>query len=239
MPHLGCRADWGHAHCPLLAPVANAQTVSVPNTLTNGSLAEADAMNANFEAVRTGVNLALTSADVTGLTQFTNGATADADQANANFTAVVDGVNTALANRATDCAGAGGTWNAGTSICTAASSYNCFIGGFCAQAAIDFPPATFGYVNVYDGATQSTEPALGAGCNTSSGSAFWTGGREYVDHTCCGPPPVMCQLLDAPVPFRFRGRFPSDSSRKGHCAGRTRRAAHPRHIYPGGCFPAR
>ena len=60
------------------APVAEAQTVSVPNTLTNGSVAEADAMNANFEAVRTGVNLALTSADVTGLTQFTNGTTADA-----------------------------------------------------------------------------------------------------------------------------------------------------------------
>merc|ERR1712034_130514 len=90
-------------------PVAEAQTVSVPNTLTNGSVAEADAMNANFEAVRTGVNLALTSADVTGLTQFTNGTTA-----------VVDGVNTALANRATDCAGAGGTWNPGTSTCTAA-----------------------------------------------------------------------------------------------------------------------
>ena len=35
---------------------ANAQTVSVPNTLTNGSVADADAMNENFEAVRTGVN---------------------------------------------------------------------------------------------------------------------------------------------------------------------------------------
>ena len=73
----------------MLAPVANAQTVSVPNTLSNGSLAEADPMNANFEAVRTGVNLALTSADVTGLTQFTNGTPANADEVNANFTAVV------------------------------------------------------------------------------------------------------------------------------------------------------
>ena len=97
-----------------LSPAANAQTVSVPNTLTNGSVAEADAMNANFEAVRTGVNLALTSADVTGLTQFTNGTTADADEVNANFTELETGVNTALANRATDCAGAGGTWNAGS-----------------------------------------------------------------------------------------------------------------------------
>ena len=127
-----------------LSPAANAQTVSVPHTLTNGSVAEADAMNANFEAVRTGVNLALTSADVTGLTQFTNGTTTNADEVNANFTAVVNGVNTALTNRATDCAGAGGAWNAGTSTCTPASSYNCFVGDFCAQVAIYFPPATSG-----------------------------------------------------------------------------------------------
>ena len=157
-------------------PVAEAQTVSVPNTLTNGSVAEADAMNANFEAVRTGVNLALTSADVTGLTQFTNGTTADADEVNANFTAVVDGVNTALANRATDCAGAGGTWNPGTSTCTAASNYNCFVGGFCAQIAIDYPPATFGYTNVYDGDTQGAGAALAAGCNVSPGNIQWANG---------------------------------------------------------------
>ena len=172
------------------APVAEAQTVSVPNTLTNGSVAEADAMNENFEAVRTGVNLALTSADVTGLTQFTNGTTADADEVNANFeavrtgvnlaltsadvtgltkftngttanadevnanfTAVVNGVNTALANRATDCAGAGGTWDAGTSTCT--PSYNCFVGGLCAQVAIVYPSAEYSnYINVYDRDTQ-------------------------------------------------------------------------------------
>ena len=163
---------------PMLAPVANAQTVSVPNTLSNGSLAEADAMNANFEAVRTGVNLALTSADVTGLTQFTNGTPANADEVNANFTAVVDGVNTALANRATDCAGAGGTWEAGTSTCTAASNYNCFVAGFCAQAAIDFPPGDFGYTNVYVGDTPGTEPALGAGCNSGSRSFSWTTGAQ-------------------------------------------------------------
>ncbi|MDB4431060.1 hypothetical protein N9137_01565 [Pseudomonadales bacterium] len=64
------------------------------------------------------------------------------------------------------CTQAGGTWDAGTSTCTpAAASYNCFIGGFCSQAAIDFPPASYGYTNVYDGHTQTTEPALGAGCN--------------------------------------------------------------------------
>ena len=161
---------------PMLAPVANAQTVSVPNTLSNGSLAEADAMNANFEAVRTGVNLALTSADVTGLTQFTNGTTADADEVNANFTAVVNGVNTALANRATDCAGAGGTWDAGTSTCTAASSYNCFVGGWCARAAIFYPPAQYGYINHYDGDLQGTHPALGAGCHGFPKSLLWDNG---------------------------------------------------------------
>jgi hypothetical protein len=56
-------------------------------------------MNAIFEPVRTGVYRALTSADVTGLTQFVNGTTADADEVNANFTAVVDCVNTELAGR--------------------------------------------------------------------------------------------------------------------------------------------
>ena len=72
------------------------------------------------------------------------------------------------------CTQAGGTWDAGTSTCTpAAAPYNCFIGGFCSQAAIDFPPATFGYTNVYDGHTQITEPALGAGCNGPTGYASW------------------------------------------------------------------
>ena len=123
-----------------LSPTANAQTVSVPNTFTNGTVA-------------------------------------DADQVNANFTALETGVNTALANRATDCAGAGGTWEAGTSTCTPA--YNCFIGAFCAQAANDFPPATYGYTNVYDGHTQGTEPALGAGCSTSPDSiVLWFDGED-------------------------------------------------------------
>ena len=162
------------------APVAEAQTVSVPNTLTNGSVAEADAMNANFEAVLNGVNAALTSGPVSLPNTFTNGTTADADQVNANFTAVVDGVNTALANRATDCAGAGGTWDPGTSTCTAASSYNCFIGGFCAQAAIEFPPAQYNYTNVYAGDTPSTQPALGAGCNVGTRLTHWLYGVAFI-----------------------------------------------------------
>jgi len=155
---------------------ANGQTVSVPNTLTNGSVAEADAMNENFEAVRTGVNLALTTTSVGPLTQFTNGTTANADEVNANFTAVLDGVNTALANRATDCAGAGGTWDSGTSTCTPNPTYNCFVGGFCAQAASDWPPVTYEYTNVYEGHTKTTQPALGAGCNQVPGSHRWDSG---------------------------------------------------------------
>ncbi len=179
------------------APVAEAQTVSVPNTLTNGSVAEADAMNANFEAVRTGVNLALTSADVTGLTQFTNGTTADADEVNANFTAVVDGVNTALANRATDCAGAGGTWEAGTSTCTPASSYNCYVGGFCARLAFAFPPATYGYTNVYEGHTRFSEPALGAGCNDiNTWRGLWLVGEDEIHVPLPGGPSLQRYTLD-------------------------------------------
>ena len=77
------------------------------------------------------------------------------------------------------CTQAGGTWDAGTSTCTpAAAPYNCFIGGFCSQAAIDFPPATFGYTNVYDGHTLFTEPALGAGCDDAN-IISWAEGRSY------------------------------------------------------------
>ena len=70
------------------------------------------------------------------------------------------------------CTTAGGTWEAGTSTCTEASNYNCFIGGFCAEAA------ELGHTNVYDGHTQTTEPALGAGCNVSPNSTLWQHGTE-------------------------------------------------------------
>ena len=98
------------------------------------------------------------------------------------------------------CTQAGGTWDAGTSTCTpAAAPYNCFIGGFCAQAAIDFPPATFGYTNVYDGHTQTTEPALGAGCNGGFGNDIWVYGAAmgipssfWIQDNLTGPS-GMCQ----------------------------------------------
>ena len=159
------------------ANFAEAQTVSVPNTLTTGSVADADAMNDNFAELEFGLNAALTTGSVAVPNIFTNGTTADADEVNANFTALETGVNIALDNRAADCAGAGGTWDAGTSTCTpAADPYNCLFGGFCSQAAIDFPPADYGYTNVYDGHTQTTEPALGAGCGFGPTGSRWTQG---------------------------------------------------------------
>jgi len=176
------------------ADLAEAQ-VTIPNTFTNGEVADAAEVNANFSALANAL-------DVTVPSSFANSGIADANQVNSNFDVLKTAVDTftndlAAATSATDtaftngsiqgaasvdittdnaaaeaaagsaaCTQAGGTWDAGTSTCTpAAAPYNCFIGGFCSQAAIDFPPATFGYTNVYDGHTRTTEPALGAGCN--------------------------------------------------------------------------
>ena len=96
-------------------------------------------------------------------------------------TCSVDVTNSAAAIAAAGsaaCDQGGGTWNPATSTCTAASNYNCFVGGFCSQAAINYPPAANGYTNVYDGHTQTTEPALGAGCNASPNSTLWFGGLD-------------------------------------------------------------
>ena len=84
-----------------LSPAVNAQTVSVPNTLNDGSVADADAVNANFTELEVGINAALTSGSVSVPNTFTNGTTADADQVNANFTALETAANTALGNRET------------------------------------------------------------------------------------------------------------------------------------------
>ena len=193
------------------ADLAEAQ-VTIPNTFTNGEVADAAEVNANFSALANAL-------DVTVPSSFANSGIADANQVNSNFdvlktavdtftndlTAATSATDTAFTNGSiqgvasvditTDnaaaeavaaaaagsaaCTQAGGTWDAGTSTCTpAATPYNCFIGGFCSQAAIDFPPATFGYTNVYDGHTQTTEPALGAGCNVAPGiKDVWDEGR--------------------------------------------------------------
>jgi hypothetical protein len=79
------------------------------------------------------------------------------------------------------CTTAGGTWNAGTSTCTPASgSYNCFVAPICAEGAWEFPPATFLYTNVYAGHYQTTEPALGAGCNEDPGAEGRWGRGSFV-----------------------------------------------------------
>lgn len=210
------------------ADLAEAQ-VTIPNTFTNGEVAEAAEVNANFTALADAL-------DVTVPNSFANSGIADANQVNSNFEALKTAVDTftndmAAATSATDtafsngsaqgvaagvasvditsdnlavcttaggtydagadscsvdittdnaaagsaaCTQAGGTWDAGTSTCTAA--YNCFVGGLCSQAAIEFPPATNSYTNVYGGHTQGTEPAVGAGCNAGAGAAFWTEG---------------------------------------------------------------
>ena len=84
------------------------------------------------------------------------------------------------------CEAAGGTWE--NDACTPASSYDCFIGGFCAQAAVRWPPDDHGYINVYDGHTQGTEPALGAGCSVSSGSSHWLAGKALANALIPGGP---------------------------------------------------
>ena len=49
--------------------------------------------------------------------------------------------------------------------------------------AIQFPPEIYGYTNVYEGHTQGTEPALGAGCNSSPSNQDWIGGDELLQLT--------------------------------------------------------
>jgi hypothetical protein len=213
------------------ADLAEAQ-VTIPNTFTNGQVADAAEVNANFSALANAL-------DVTVPSSFANSGIADANQVNSNFDVLKTAVDTftndlAAATSATDtaftngsiqgvasvdittdnaaaeavaaaaagsaaCTQAGGTWDAGTSTCTA--PYNCFIGGFCSQAAIDFPPATNGYTNVYDGHTQTTEPALGAGCNVNPGSIIWrlfgsdldVDSRQSFFSSLMSPPFPMCQ----------------------------------------------
>ena len=109
---------------PMLAGVlsspAHAQ-VTVPHTFADGDLADAGAVNANFESLGDSVS-------VTVPNTFVNGTPADADEVNANFEALKVGAETCLANAAAAAAGnqavcesAGGTWD----------------GAFCAAAPCD------------------------------------------------------------------------------------------------------
>ena len=152
-------------------------------TFINGEPANADQVNQNFSALADAL-------DVTVPNSFANSGIADAGEVNANFEALRTAVDTftgdlAAATQATQTAGsnactqAGGTWNGQTSTCTPASSYNCFVGGFCAMAAIVYPPNEFGYTNVYAGDPPPTQPALfPVGCNTMPASARYSQGGQ-------------------------------------------------------------
>ena len=124
---------------------------------------------------------------------------AGADSCSVDITTDNAAIAAAAGNAA--CTQAGGAWEAGTSTCTpapAASSYNCFVAGFCAQAAIDFPPGDFGYINDYEGHTQGTEPALGAGCNLFPGAVEWGDGSAswlVVPLGSLGPSTLLVRLL--------------------------------------------
>jgi hypothetical protein len=158
--------------------------VTIPHEFSNGEVAEAAEVNANFSALADALN-------VTVPNSFANSGIADANEVNANFTALKTAVDffttdltaatSATATAAQNgCIAGGGTWDASTSTCTAASSYNCFVAGFCAQAAIDFPPALSGYTNVYAVDTQTTEPALSAGCSVFPGFGLWNDGSDLL-----------------------------------------------------------
>ena len=166
--------------------LALAQGVTIPHEFTNGEVADATQVNDNFSAL----------ADALGVTapnSFANSGIIGMNEVNANFQSLKLAVDTfitdfAAATAATEtaaentCNQVGGTWDAGASTCIpAAAPYNCFIGGFCSGAAIRFPPATNGYTNVYDGHTQTTEPASGAGCNFALGDFQWLEGAFLAD----------------------------------------------------------
>ena len=161
--------------------LADALDVTVPNSFANSGIADANEVNSNFTALKTAVDTFTNDlAAATSATEmaFTNGSiqgVASVDITTDN--AAAEAVAAAAAGSAA-CTQAGGTWDAGTSTCTPATApYNCFIGGFCSQAAIDFPPAANGYTNVYDGHIQVYEPAVGAGCALGAGSSIWSEGQ--------------------------------------------------------------
>jgi len=172
-------ADAGEVNANFSA-LANALDVTVPNSFANSGIADANQVNSNFDVLKTAVDTFtndLAAATSATETAFTNGSVQGA--ASVDITtdnAAAEAVAAAAAGSAA-CTQAGGTWDAGTSTCTpAAAPYNCFIGGLCSQLASSFPPEVYGYPNVYDGHTQTTEPALGAGCNLVPGIFQWDAG---------------------------------------------------------------
>ena len=181
----------------LLSVTSSAQAqVTIPNTFTDGTPALASEVNANFQALASAVNTSdcATAADVVcnpalscpaapacdtaaiyiqGLTDGGNGVDITTDNAAAEAVA-------AAAAGSAACAQAGGTWDAGTSTCTAA--YDCFVAGFCSKAAADYPPGTWSYTNVYDGHTAGSGPALKCSFeNNLPQWALFTQGELFTD----------------------------------------------------------
>jgi len=109
----------------------------------------------------------------------TAGGTYDAGTDTCSVDITSDNAGVAAVAEQTGCEAANGTWD-GSSCTPAAAPYNCFLGGFCSQAGIVFPPAGINFSSVYDGHTQTTEPALGAGCG-AAGSVEWESGEDYAN----------------------------------------------------------
>jgi len=116
-------AQMTEASCALVGGAWDAGTstcssipVSLPHTFADGAVADAAAMNENFEAFSVSVPHT-----------FTNGTVANADEVNANFQALKAGVDTCSNNLVflfaqgdqQACANVGGTWDAVASSCTA------------------------------------------------------------------------------------------------------------------------
>jgi hypothetical protein len=156
-----------------------AQAVTVPKTFMNGEIADADEVNANFEALADAL-------DVTVPNSFANSGIADATEINTNFDVLKNAVDTftndaSAATAATDtaydngvasvdittdnqavCVGAAGAWDAGTSSCGPA--YDCWRGGVC---------GTDGWnTGLYIGDVKSTH------CSSNPGSNLWDQGTE-------------------------------------------------------------
>ena len=158
------------------ADLAEAQ-VTIPNTFTNGEVADAAEVNANFSALANAL-------DVTVPSSFANSGIADANQVNSNFDVLKTAVDTftndlAAATSATDtafsngsaqgvasvdittdnaaiaaaaaqaaCVEANGTWDGGT--CTASSSADsCSAAAWCGYLAATYPDDLPFYTNNY------------------------------------------------------------------------------------------
>jgi len=92
------------------------------------------------------------------------------------------------------CLAGGGAWDGATSTCSPGSSDDCFVGGYCAQAALNFPPGDYGYVNAFAGAAPNTGSEPGGSCSDSP-SGDWAQGATYLDNVVSPPPPFIGRFL--------------------------------------------